>query len=210
LAREGIPPFHGFMTAAMSRVLRPNAGAASDAFLMSALDRWDAEERRLGIEIDVRIVSYWLSQSDEIDEVARSAGVEIGGDRVAWRFGAVYGLLWARGRVVREAPLRSYHPFVELPPVERLLAVAAMKESTVFISVHDEGWLETASEQLAKGVMVTLTCQGAQSELMSDALNILVCNAVDCGYLRAYARMQGLRRSSDRVEADIELIEALQ
>ena len=74
----------------------------------------------------------------------------------------------------------------------------------------DVQWLEKASEQLAEGRQVTLTCPDSDREKLSSALNVLVTNPVESGYLRAYARLQGIRQIHSQIEADIELVEASQ
>ena len=58
--------------------------------------------------------------------------------------------------------------------------------------------------------MVTLTCPGAERSRLAWALNALVTNPIESGYLRAYARLQGIRQSHSLIEADIELVEAVQ
>jgi hypothetical protein len=210
LGREGFSPFHAFMVSAMNRVFRPNSGPASDRYLASALSRWNSAEERLGIEIDLRIVSYWLSQSDEIDTIAEASGIAVGDDRTAWRMGAIYGLLWGRGRTVREASLRVFHPFGELPSVERLLVLQTMVGERTTVPVEEETWFERTADRLASGHMVTLTCSAAHRERLGQALNELICNPIETEYIRAFARMQAVRTGLRNIEADIELVEAVQ
>jgi len=50
----------------------------------------------------------------------------------------------------------------------------------------------------------------AERDRLGDALSILITNPIDVGYLRAYARLQGLRQSMDVLEADVEVVEAVQ
>ena len=45
---------------------------------------------------------------------------------------------------------------------------------------------------------------------MAAALNSLITNPVESGYLRSYARLQGIRQTRSLIEADIELVEAVQ
>jgi hypothetical protein len=210
ISRDGIVPFHGFMAAAMGRVLRPNSSPSTDRYLAHALDRWDTEEARLGIEIDLRVVSYWLAQFQDIDDIAQDLGLPVGNDKAAWRLSAIYGLLWPRGRPVRASSLESYNPFTEVLPVERLMVLGSLIEERTRISVEGNNWLEATTELLANGRMVTLICATERAEYLSEALNELICNPVESGYLRAYARMQGVRIGGLVLEADIELIEAPQ
>jgi hypothetical protein len=210
LSRDGILPFHGFMSAAMSRIFRPNSNRATDQFLNDALCRWNSEEERLGIEIDLRVVSYWLAQFPDIDGIAQELGLAVGNDKAAWRMGAIYGLLWARGLTVRAASLGTYNPFVDAMPIERLLVLGTLLEECARICVENENWLEATIDLLSRGHMVTLTCSTGQRARLSEALNELVCNPIESGYLRAFARMHGVRIGATILEADLELIEAPQ
>lgn len=210
LVVEGFSPFHGFFVSLGSRILRQGSGPATDRYLANVLERWESEEARLGVEIDLRIMSYALSQSSDIDRVVGEFGTAAGTDRGAWRMSAVYGLLWPRGRAIRQTALQVRNPFSDLPPIERLLVAECLVDDRIRISVEEADWFERTAEHLSAGRLVTLTCHGSRREYLGDALNALVTNPIDAGYLRAYARLQGVRQSASAIEADIELIEAVQ
>lgn len=210
LVGEGFSPFHGFFVSLGNRILRQGSGPATDRYLAKVLERWESEEARLGVEIDLRIISYALSQSSDIDLVVGESGAAIGSDRGAWRMSAVYGLLWPRGRAIRQTALQVRNPFCKLPPIERLLVAEYLVDDRVRISVEDADWFDRTAEHLSAGRLVTLTCHGSKREYLGKALNALVTNPIDTGYLRAYARLQGVRQSASTIEADIELIEAVQ
>ena len=210
LMLEGFSPFHGFLVALGNRVLRPGSGAATDIYLSRVLRHWQEEEERIGIEVDLRIMTYYLSQSDEIDRVVSDVGGPPAVDRSAWRSSAISGLLWPRGQAIRRSALQMRNPFAELPLVERLLVSESIGDDRVCVSMLDAGWLEKASEQLAAGRQVTLTCPETGRGNLAAALNALVTNPVESGYLRAYARLQGIRQTRSLIEADIELVEAVQ
>ena len=210
MVREGFSPFHGFLVSVANRTLRPGAGPATDAYLASALSRWDTEEQRLGIEIDLRVLCYLLSQTAEIDAVISEAGIPDGTDRGAWRMSAISGLLWGRGRAIRQAPLQVRHPYIDFPPIERLLVIETINDERACVDVSDIHWLDATTELLAGGHLVTLTCSEGSREQLGSALDSLICNPVETGYLRAYARLQGIRQRGGVIEADIELVEAMQ
>jgi hypothetical protein len=210
LLLDGFSPFHGFFVSMGSRILRLGMGPASDQYMNNVLQRWDAEEERLGVEIDLRIMCYFLSQTDDIDRVVAEIGSIGGTDREAWRVGAIYGLLWARGKAVRQTALQLRNPFTEMPMIERLLVDETLVDERVRVPVAAHDWFEQAATHLAAGRLVTLTSGGAEWQKLADALDNLVTNAIDAGYLRAYARLQGVRRHGDTFEADLELLEALQ
>jgi hypothetical protein len=210
LLRDGFSPFHGFLVSMGNRVLRPGAGPATDAYLASAIQRWKAEEERLGLEIDLRVICYWLSQAPEIDAVVSETGIPVGEDRIAWRMSAIYGLLWGRGREIRQTSLQVRNQFSELPPVERLLVIDSIMDDRIRVSVDSSDWMVTATDFLAQGKLVTLTCIETKRALLGSALHALITNPVETGYLKAYARLQGVRQTNSLLEADIELLEAVQ
>jgi len=194
-----------------NRILRPGTGTASDAYLSTAIQRWEEEEARLGLEIDLRVLCYWLSQAADIDHVVNEVGILPGQDRSAWRMSAIYGLLWARGRGIRQSSLQIWNQFNELPPIERLLVIETIKDDRELVPVdNDNNWLENAIELLAKGRLVTLTCLDVNRAKLGSALHTFITNPIDSGYLKAYAKLQGVRKTNDLLEIDIELLEAVQ
>lgn len=210
LMLEGFSPFHGFLVALGNRILRPGSGAATDIYLSRVLEQWQGEEERIGIEIDLRVMTYYLSQSDEIDRVVSDVGGPPVGDHTAWRGGAISGLLWPRGQAIRRSALHMRNPFADLPLVERLLVSESIGDDRMCVSMLEKDWLEKVAEQLAAGRQVTLTCPETGRGNLAAALNALVTNPVESGYLRAYARLQGIRQTRSLIEADIELVEAVQ
>ena len=210
LVNDGFAPFHGFLVALGNRVLRPGSGPATDCYLSRVLHQWQSEETRIGIEIDLRVMSYYLSQSDAIDQVVSDIGGVLGNDRAAWRLGAIYGLLWPRGRAIRQSGLQLWNPFTDLPLVERLLVADTIGDDRTCVSLLEEDWLQQAVGRLGDGRMVTLTCPDSERHRLAWALNALVTNPIESAYLRAYARLQGIRQSQSLIEADVELVEAAQ
>jgi hypothetical protein len=210
LMLEGFAPFHGFLVALGNRILRLGSGIATDIYLSRVMRQWQEEEERLGIEVDIRVITYYLSQSDEIDRVVSDVGGPPAGDRSAWRSSAISGLLWPRGQAIRRSALQMRNPFAALPLIERLLVSESIGDDRIFVSMLDAGWLEKVSEQLAAGHQVTLTCPETGRANLAAALNALVTNPVESGYFRAYARLQGIRQTRSLIEADLELVEAVQ
>lgn len=211
LLHDGFSPFHGFLVSMGSRILRSGAGPATDSYLASAIRCWKQEEDRLGLEIDLRVICYWLSQAVSIDAVVSETGIPVGEDRISWRMSAIYGLLWGRGREIRQASLQVRNQFSELPPVERLLVIDSIVDDRVRISVDSNNdWMIKATDLLAQGQLVTLTCVETKRALLGSALHALITNPIETGYLQAYARLQGVRQTNSMLEADIELLEAVQ
>lgn len=210
LLSEGLAPFHGFLVSIGNRILRPGASDLSDNFINNSIQFWCNEEVRLGVEIDLRVISFWFSQSNEIDKIVVGTPVIDCRDQIAWRMNAIYGLLWGRGKSIRQAPLQVHNQFQELPPVERLIVINMLRDDRERVWVGDSDWLEKTSALLARGRLVTLTCEIIRRELLGTALHALITNPIETGYLRSFARLQGVRQSAETIEADLELLEAVQ
>jgi hypothetical protein len=210
LINEGLSPFHGFMVSLNNRVLKSGSNSGTDKYIFNSIQKWDKEEIRLGIEIDLRVISYLLSQEDEIDSLVGDLDSADGEQITSWRMSAIYGLLWGRGREIRATPLLVRNPFVELPPVERLLVIDSINDERLKVSVESSNWLEKTAEYIAQGRLVTLTCKSENRNKLGLAINSLITQPIESGYLYTYARLQGVRQNNQIIEADIELLEAIQ
>ena len=211
LAEQGYVTSHTFMVALANRVLRPGSSIASDRFLLDALQLWNGEEARLGVELDARVIAYRLSRDPDLDNALVAAGIDtptINPDQ--WRFSVIYGLLWPRGAYIRQAGLGLYSSFGDLPAPEPLLVRPFLTEGTASFEIDDAEWREKCLGQLARTGAATLVCDLNRSDLLADALTFLATNPVEAEYLSVFARTQAIRRVGDRLEADIDISEALQ
>jgi len=211
IAEQGYVTSHTFMVALANRVLRPGSSVESDRFLRDALQLWDSEEARLGVELDARVIAYRLSRSADLDQALGSAGIDtptINPDQ--WRFSVIYGLLWPRGAHIRQAGLGLYSTFSDLPASETLLVRPFLPEGSASLDLGDPAWRGRCLEQLARTGAATLVCALERSELLADALNFLATNPVESDYLSVFARTQAIRRVGGHLEADVDIAEALQ
>ena len=211
LADEGFVTFHAFLVTLANRVLRPGSSSESDAFFLDAIQQWDSEELRLGVELDARVLAYRLSRTSDLDSVLSLVGIDaptVNPDQ--WRFGAIYGLLWPRGAQIRQSGLRVYSPFTDTPTPDPLLLSAYLREGTVLIDLEKEGWQDVCLTQLAEVGAVTLLCSVASAGVLADALSFLATNPVQSAYLSVFARVQAVRRVENFYRVDVDVAEALQ
>jgi hypothetical protein len=211
LADSGFVTFHAFLVALANRILRPGTSTQSDSFFLSAIRLWDAEEDRLGVELDARVIAYRLARRDDIDIALSFAGIDaptIHPDQ--WRFSVVYGLLWPRGAQIRQAGLRIDSIFVDLPLSEPLLLRSFLETGLDTIDVRDLDWQERCLERLGARGAVTLLCPTEDSCAMADALSFLATNPVQTDYLSVFARVNAVRRVRDLYQIDVDVAEALQ
>lgn len=211
LAEEGFVTFHAFLVTLANRILRPGSSGDSDAFFLDAVRLWNAEEVRLGVELDARLLAYRLARSDDIDSALGLAGIDaptVNPDQ--WRFGVIYGLLWPRGPQIRQSGLRVYSPFAELPVPDPLLLQSYLAEDAGHIDLEAEGWKVECLDRLADVGAATLVCPMAAATLLADALVFLATNPVQTGYLSVFSRVQAVRRVEDVFHIDVDIAEALQ
>jgi superfamily II DNA or RNA helicase len=211
LAQEGFVTFHAFIVALANRILRPGSSSDSDAFFLDAMRLWDAEEARLSIELDARLLAYRLARSDDIDAALALGGINpptVNPDQ--WRFGVIYGLLWPRGAHIRQSGLRPYSPFADLPSPDPLLLGTYLAEDAALIDIEADGWQVLCLDRLADVGAATLVCPMAASSLLADSLSFLATNPVQSRYLSIFARVQAVRRVENAFHVDLDVAEALQ
>lgn len=211
LSDRGYILYHGFISALTTRVIRPGSTNEMDAFMLRLADHWKSEEQRLGVELDGRAVAYSWSRNEEIDQILNNVGIPLPeqDQKVTWRFNAIYGLLWRRGREVRRIGLEPYNPFYSIDPTERLLVSAHLISDRAPISVEDPNWRESSLERLSSSGIATLRCSLREKQLLADALRFFAVNPVESNYLSVYARVAAFRNLEAHVEVDLEIEEVL-
>ena len=211
LAKRNFVLYHSFITAVSTRIIRPGSTLANDSFLHSVTNNWVHEEERLGVELDGRSIAYRWSREDQIDQILADAGMALpeSTQRLAWRFNAIYGLLWRRGREVRRIGLEPYNPFTELPAAERLLVSVFLPHAKVPVSVNAPDWRETARAQLSAIGTTTLSARTEKRRMLADALQFFAVNPVESEYLSVYVRVVAFRQFEDHVEVDLEVEEVM-
>lgn len=211
LAARGYVLYHAFLSALATRVLKPGSTPASDAYLHRLASDWVREEARLGVELDGRSIAFRWSREEDIDRILTGVGMALPqpAERPAWRFNAVYGLLWRRGREIRRIGLEPSNSFCPLPAAERLLVSEYLSGEIEDISVEAPDWRERTFTQLALAGIATLSAPLARRQALAEALRFFAVNPVEVDYLLVYARLAALRRIEDRVEADLEVEEVL-
>jgi hypothetical protein len=211
LADAGFATYHAFLVALGNRVLRAGSSVQSDGFLLDALRTWAAEEVRLGIELDGRVVAYRLARDDAFDVALGRSGLDtptFNPDQ--WRFSTIYGLLWPRGAQVRQSGLNLYSPYASLPPAEPLLVRSFLAEDVDVIDLRDPDWRERCLARLAQSGAVTLGCPTLEAFHAADAFAFLATNPVQSDYLSVFARVQSVRRVQGDLRMEVDVAEALQ
>lgn len=204
---------HGFLVALLNRLIREGSNSETDAYMYQAMELWESQEVRLGLELDARVIAFYLAQSDKFDRTLSNLGfpAQAAANRQTWRFTAISSLLWPRGSSVRGNTLQNYNPYLQIPQSDRLLVYEHLEEGSRRLSIDgSETWREEAWETLSREGAITLCCNENSGGDLAKAINFFATNPVECDYLSLYARIDSFRRVGETYELDLEIAEITQ
>ena len=202
---------HPVVAALNARVLRPASSSSTDRLLNELVSRWRSEEERLGVEVDARVFAYLCKSDSAIDSALAAAGLTPPADAEAWRFGAVYSLLWPRGWMVRAQALSVYNPFADLPATDgRLLRELLLRPPAAVSAQADADLDSIAVSALIRDGAVALMAPATDSALLRRAILNSLATPLDVGFLHLYPRIAAVERSPDAIAVHLELGDAPQ
>ncbi|MFD5738520.1 protein DpdJ [Streptomyces massasporeus] len=193
------PPRRTAVSAMSTRLLRPGSSPDTDAVALGLVNAWSELERRLGIEVDARVVAYAAGKG----LLSLSSSREVTADQA-------FSLLWPRGRQARTQDLQHYQPYVGPPVLDRLLVQAAHDERIAQIDVTETDWALTYQKAMSEGAAVKLVCPAREGAAMTQALVRVPALPVDRDVLRVYGEVRGFARNGDQLQVRVELREAVQ
>jgi hypothetical protein len=206
LTERSVLGIHAVYAGLQNRILRPGSSESTDRLLRRLVRDWQAEEERLGVELDARVFAYTASQRDEYRTLLQN--VDQGRVRDDnWRFQTIYGLLWPRGRAVRERALDTYNPFADLPPGDRLLVVNEIPDREQPVDVTAGSWAGTVRDRLRDRGVVRVSSPSPERSELQEAIMTLVTDTVETGFLQVHPRLNGIERTRDGFVATLTLPE---
>lgn len=193
------PPRRTAVSAMSTRLLRPGSSPDTDTVALGLVNAWSELERRLGIEVDARVVAYAAGKG----RLSLNSSREVTADQA-------FSLLWPRGRQARTQDLQHYQPYVGPPVLDRLLVQAAHDESIAHIDVTGADWELTYQKAMVEGTAVQLVCPARENAAMTQALVRVPALPVDRDVLRVYGEVRGFARNGDQLQVRVEIREAVQ
>lgn len=206
---RGILLTHPVLSAINSRILRAGSSPHSDALIRTMIQMWKKEEERLGVEIDARVFAYVGSASNYLDQALAHMGQAQLGD-LNWRFQVIYGLLWPRGSLVRSLGLSTYNPFAPLPEPDREIFLDVLFIEDKVISLEDPDWRAKVADALSQFGTARIYAGVSKREELKKAIQDLVVEPMDIGFLNLYPRIESLQRDKDGYYATLDIREAIQ
>jgi hypothetical protein len=207
LEQAGLSISHPVMVALQARILRPGSSEKTDAILAELLQQWKELEEALGVEVDARMVAYTLSQRPDFDATLSHGGPIPAGDATrAWRYGALYGLLWPRGMEVRSQMLSAYNPFVDLPPTDRWLLRDVLPVTTDVRWEEGDWYLRLCGTLVREGAAF-LSAPVAKRKEIRQAVQQMLLSPLDTESLLVQPSVSGVFQEACRIRVRFEISE---
>ena len=129
-------------------------------------------------------------------------------NRPVWRFSMLLGIVWARGHALRANALPLQQRFSLIPAVtERLVLRPWLSRPQPAVDARSSDWLDLLQERLSRTGRATVSLPHDKS-LLARVMCGVTTQPVQMEYLNVYPSLKAVRRSSDGVELDLELMEA--
>ena len=205
--RSGIDADQTVVSALATRLLRSGSDTSVEQLCRDLLNRWDALEDELGLEVDLRVFAYIAAQHDETRRALAAIASETN-QNPEWTVGQIAGLLWPRGSKLRAASLDSYNPYCQPPSTERLLveSIAQAPAATVRFGAAD--WRNDLDNRLGLDGVARIAC--ADEAEAADALRQLLTEPTAVGVLEFHPRVVGVDRSRAEITLTVDIREAQQ
>lgn len=212
LVTQGQSIFHGYSVALSMRLLRPNTPDELDCLLAMIHERWDALEALHNVEIDVRVVCALFSADDYLDRAFASAGQVLPfGNRMAWRFGVLMGILWPQGHALRAVTMPWSNRFSSFAiDTERLLVEQWLTPRSQPIDPTDLDWQEQLRKCLLATSRAVISVPAADARaLLPKVIAALAIEPIQFDYLNVFAQLCEVKRLGDRIEWTFSIPDAL-
>lgn len=210
LHRRGMLISHTVLAAINARIVRPNSSSKTDKRLYSLVNRWEALEQTLGVEIDARVFAFVASEDEDLESTLNMVGDVEPRNLQQWRFNTIYGLLWPRGSLSRRIGLAISNPFTSPTVPDRNLVRGCLEPLPTPISIDSAEWKERALERLAANGLVILRSSAESASRMRQLLILFLAEPVEAGFLLFYPKVRQIRREAGMVDVMLELTGAVQ
>lgn len=206
LVSQGHAVFHGYISAVSNRLLRPNSPQDLDRLLAELLRGWDALEKRLGVEVDARVVCAVFSHDPRIDAAFAAADFQLPANHlVSWRFSMLLGVLWAKGHGLRAHALPLTERFADTPMItDRLLLAAWLSETQPPLAADDPDLLDLFHQQLRKTGQAVVSAV-SDPEQIQRVMCLASTVPIQLEYLNVFPRLTSVVRASGAVVLHFEL-----
>lgn len=206
LMQEGTLITPAVMTTIYARILPPGSSPETDRQLRELLRRWQAEESRLGIEVDARVFAYVSSKQQDL---IAALPAEVRNDPYV-SFQVLYSRLWLRGSIIRNRAISFYNPFAIVPEADREILLDVLQPAENLIKLEEPDWQIQLNESLQAFGTAALIAPVARRRTLKEAILQMMSEPVDVGFLTLYPFVEGIRRTAQGYVVRLRIREAIQ
>jgi hypothetical protein len=206
LLQEGILITPAVMTAIHARILSSGSNPQTDSQLRNMIQQWQAEEMRLGIEVDARVFAYVASKQQELIK-ALPPGVK---NNPYVCFTVLYSRLWLKGSIIQNRAISFYNPFAIAPEADREILLDVLQPSEHLIKIEESNWYEQIQTVLQEYGVAALIAPSNNRQGLKVAILQMMQEPIDIGFLSLYPFVEGIRRTTQGYIARIRIREIVQ
>lgn len=192
------PPSHLLMSTFASRALPPGGSSAADQAVAFLTSQWIEIERRLGVEIDARVIAY------------QGAVGALGNSIAPLNADTAFAALWLRGPHARNTVLGDWQPYAKERLRERLVLTPIIEDASPIIDVTRPDWQGEYVTSIGLHRAVRLTADLSQRGDLARALRLMSVLPIDSGAMRVYGQLRRVVREGRRLVASVALAEGYQ
>ncbi|MFC1482245.1 protein DpdJ [Myxococcota bacterium] len=209
LAEIGVAIGHSIAVSMQSRLLLPGSNERLDSLLLTCLNRWEAIEAHLGIELNQREFVYLASADQDICSAVLRVSGRYGVGR-AVIYSILQNLLWARGGELRARVLDHYNPYRSSQRSDPGLLRATFVEARVpTVDFVEPNWRTRFRDTIVDTGAVRLCCQRKEETTLRREMPQLLTSPIDCDFLQFYPAIERIEREVGQVSIVFVLRELL-
>ena len=196
----GVLMTHNVKMGLLGRIARPGTNYETDKLLFGLIQLWNAEEDKLGVELDARVFAFLASKKPDIREILlRTVGQYANPNDDGWAFSQILAMLWPRGAVTRRIDGDGYNPFSISLPTNIEIARILAKHQCQSSSVLDTDWLTNTLTSLATYGIADIFAPLINKEKLAVGLTKLLQSPVMYGSLRFFPIVDAVRFEAQSV-----------
>ncbi len=202
LDAHGIPPTRQLFVALNNKILRSNSGADTDKLIADLVHHWEAEESRLGVAIDLRVIAVAGYQIPTIQAQVQQILKRIGGHQTLQDetqvFNLLQSLLWLN--CVDSCPgcIQTWNPYQSQTRPSRDLLMLLLSPYGQTIQYGDAYWESQLQKALAAAYQAELICTQAELAACKTTLLHILTQPIDIGFQSFYPAIESMRRDKQQ------------
>jgi hypothetical protein len=196
LEPHGLPATRDLVVALNSKFLRPGSGPDSDELVAALAARWDHEQRRLGVAIDLRVIAVAARQLEEIDVLVQQVLGRVGGGGLQQShvFNMLQSLLWLDCRDSCPDCIERRQHYQDLIKPSRALLRSIVDPASDVVVYGEPAWLERLIERLGDQYAAQVVCEQVQLTELHEELINTIATAVEVGFQQHYPTVDRVER----------------